>query len=52
MSRYRSEIDVVRLNIQELEERLRRVRAELILVEAGANLGPRAHRSVGRIRRR
>ncbi|WP_437661393.1 hypothetical protein [Sorangium sp. So ce1182] len=62
MSRYRSDIEVVRLRIQELEERQRRVRAELILVEAGANLGPRARhpfsrlmyrlgRALGRLRR-
>ncbi|WP_437730424.1 hypothetical protein [Sorangium sp. So ce1335] len=49
MSRYRSEIEVVRLNIQELEERLRRVRAQQIVVEAGANLGPLAHRPFSRV---
>ncbi|WP_437630211.1 hypothetical protein [Sorangium sp. So ce854] len=49
MSRYRSEIEVVRLNIQELEERLRHVRAQQILVDAGANLGPLAQRPFSRI---
>ncbi|KYF83513.1 hypothetical protein BE17_10140 [Sorangium cellulosum] len=48
MSRYRSDIEVVRLRVQQLQERLRRVRAELILVEADANLGPRARRPFSR----
>ncbi|WP_434041389.1 MULTISPECIES: hypothetical protein [Sorangium] len=48
MSRYRSEIEVVRLNIQELEDRLRRVRAQQAVVEAGANLGPLARRPFSR----
>ncbi|AUX39671.1 uncharacterized protein SOCE26_010660 [Sorangium cellulosum] len=49
MSRYRSEIEVVRINIQELEERLRRAREQLVLVEANVNLGPRARRPFSRI---
>ncbi|XXY13411.1 hypothetical protein WME88_34655 [Sorangium sp. So ce216] len=43
---------MVRLRIQELEERQRRVRAELTLVEAGANLGPRARRPFSRLKYR
>ncbi|WP_437338299.1 hypothetical protein [Sorangium sp. So ce394] len=48
MSRYRSDIEVVRLRIHELEERLRRVRAQQIRAEAAANLGPEAARPFSR----
>ncbi|MGK4006825.1 hypothetical protein WMF31_29655 [Sorangium sp. So ce1036] len=48
MSRYRSELEVVRFNIDELEERLHRVREEQIRLEAEANLGPRAPRLFSR----
>ncbi|XXX81227.1 hypothetical protein WMF30_20930 [Sorangium sp. So ce134] len=48
MSRYRSEIEVVRLRIHELEERLRRAREQQIRVEAAANLGPEAPRPFSR----
>ncbi|WP_437685552.1 hypothetical protein [Sorangium sp. So ce176] len=48
MSRYRSEIDVVRLNIQELEDLLRRVRAQQAVIEANQNLGPLARRPFSR----
>ncbi|WP_437819128.1 hypothetical protein [Sorangium sp. So ce1078] len=48
MSRYRSEIEVVRLRIHELEERLRRAREQQIRADAAANLGPRAPRPFSR----
>jgi BMFP domain-containing protein YqiC len=63
MSHYRSELDVLRLRIEELEDRLREVRRLQREIDAASNLGPEAPhlfsrqmyrlgRALGRILRR